>query len=138
MRERAFGNSPRAVSDARHFVVAVLADVPQVVVDEVAVMVSELVTNCVRHTDTDFVVRVEHDRRRVRVEVTDFGGGMPTPRVPPVSEPSGRGLRIVRELSDAFGVRPLDDRPGKTVWFFVNLEPDAAGRGHTERNVPQG
>jgi anti-sigma regulatory factor (Ser/Thr protein kinase) len=137
MSERVFGNTPRAISEARHYVIAELAGVRQDVVDEVAVMVSELVTNCVRHTDTEFVVRVQHDPRRVRVEVTDYGDGMPTQRVPPISDPGGRGLRIVRELSDAFGVRPLADPPGKTVWFFVNLVPDAAGRGRSERNVPQ-
>jgi anti-sigma regulatory factor (Ser/Thr protein kinase) len=137
MSERAFGNSPRAVSEARHFVVDDLAGLPQDIVDEVAVIVSELVTNCVLHTDTDFVVRVEHDSQRVRVEVTDYGDGTPTPRVPPISEPSGRGLRIVRELADDFGVRPLPDPPGKTVWFSVDLEPRTAGRGPAERNVPQ-
>ena len=141
MSERAFGNSPRAVSEARHFVVADLADVPRSVVDEIAVMVSELATNCVRHTDTEFLVRVEHDGRRVRVEVTDGGAGMPTVRVPPISEPTGRGLRIVRELADAFGVRSHPDPPGKTVWFVVNLDRDAlggAGRGSSGRNVPRG
>jgi anti-sigma regulatory factor (Ser/Thr protein kinase) len=131
MSERAFANTPRAVSEARHYVTAELSDVPRDVVDEVAVIVSELVTNCVLHTDTDFVVRVEHDRQRVRVEVTDYGDGTPTPRVPPVSEPTGRGLRIVRELADDFGVRPLAESPGKTVWFSVDLEP-----GPAERNVP--
>jgi anti-sigma regulatory factor (Ser/Thr protein kinase) len=137
MSERAFENTSRAVSDARHYVTAELADVSRDVVDEVAVIVSELVTNCVLHTDTDFVVRVEHDSQRVRVEVTDYGEGTPTPRVPPISEPSGRGLRIVRELADDFGVRPLPDPPGKTVWFSVDLEPRTAGRGPAERNVPQ-
>ena len=136
MSERAFGNSPRAVSEARHYVTAELADVRREVVDEVAVMVSELVTNCVLHTDTEFRVRVDHDRAHVRVEVTDYGDGTPEQRVPPVSEPSGRGLRIVRELADDFGVRPLPQPPGKTVWFSVDLEP-AAGRGPGERNVPQ-
>jgi anti-sigma regulatory factor (Ser/Thr protein kinase) len=138
MSERAFGNTPRSVSEARHYVTAELTDVPREIADEVAVMVSELVTNCVLHTDSEFSVRVEHDRRRVLVEVTDHGDGMPTPRVPLVSEPTGRGLRIVRELSDAFGVRPLPNPPGKTVWFSVDLEPDAAGRGLAERNVPRG
>ncbi len=136
MSEHAFGNTPRAVSEARHYVTAELADLPREIVDEVAVMVSELVTNCVLHTDTEFVVRVEHSRQRVRVEVTDYGDGMPTQRVPPVSEPTGRGLRIVRELSDGFGVRPLANPPGKTVWFSVDLEPDAAGQAPAERNVP--
>jgi anti-sigma regulatory factor (Ser/Thr protein kinase) len=136
VKERAFGNTPRSVSDARHYVTAELADLPPDVVDEVAVIVSELVTNCVLHTETEFRVRVEHDRQRVRVEVTDYGDGMPTQRVPPVSEPSGRGLRIVSELADAFGVEPLPYPPGKTVWFSVDLEPGPAGRGPAERNVP--
>ncbi len=126
MSERAFGNSPRAVSEARHYVTAELADVRREVVDEVAVMVSELVTNCVLHTDTDFRVRVDHDREHVRVEVTDYGDGTPEQRVPPISEPTGRGLRIVRELADDFGVRPLARPPGKTVWFSVDL--DASNR----------
>jgi len=136
MKERAFGNAPPAVSDARRFVVAELADLPRSVVDEIAVMVSELATNCVRHTDAEFRVRVEHDSRRVRIEVTDRGSGMPTVRVPPATEPTGRGLRIVRELSDSFGVRPLPDPPGKTVWFVVNLD-HTSNHSSAERNVPQ-
>jgi anti-sigma regulatory factor (Ser/Thr protein kinase) len=99
-------------------------------------MVSELATNCVRHTDTEFRVRVEHDSRCVRVEVTDRGHGMPTVRVPPSNEPTGRGLRIVRELSDSFGVEPLVEPPGKTVWFVVNLEP-ASDHSAGQRNVTQ-
>jgi anti-sigma regulatory factor (Ser/Thr protein kinase) len=136
MKERAFANMPRAVSDARHFVVDELVEVPHSVVDEVAVMVSELATNCVRHTDAEFRVRVEHDGRRIRVEVTDRGPGMPTVRIPPSSEPTGRGLRIVRELADSFGVRPLVEPPGKTVWFVVNLEP-ASDQSTAERNIQQ-
>jgi anti-sigma regulatory factor (Ser/Thr protein kinase) len=136
MNERAFGNVPTAVTAARRFVVAELADVPRSVVDEIAVMVSELATNCVRHTDGEFRVRVEHDARRVRIEVTDRGAGMPTLRVPPASEPSGRGLRIVRELADSYGVQPLPDPPGKTVWFVVSLD-HASNQRSAERNVPQ-
>src|SRR5207247_9100124 len=104
MTSRVFGNAPEAVSAARNYVVDQLAEVPRAIVDEVAVMVSELATNCVRHTDTEFKVEVEHDGNRIRVEVTDRGPGAPTLRVPDASEPSGRGLRIVRELADSFGV----------------------------------
>ena len=61
---------------------------------------------------------------------------MPTVRVPTISEPSGRGLRIVRELADSYGVRPLADAPGKTVWFVVNLDRASEPSG-AERNAPQ-
>ena len=137
---RRFGNAPAAVSAARHFVVEVLSDVPRGVVDEVAVMVSELATNCVRHTDSEFTVAVEHDRRRIRVDVTDEGGGTPTVRVPDADEPTGRGLRIVRELADSFGVEPSAGEPGKTVWFVVDLDGDgerAARAGAEARNNPR-
>ena len=137
---RVFGNAPASVSAARHFVIDLLSDVPRGVVDEVAVMVSELATNCVRHTDTEFTVNIEHDRRRIRVEVTDQGDGAPTLRVPDANEPTGRGLRIVRELADAFGVVQTAGGPGKTVWFVVDLGGDGArgARSRSEaRNIPR-
>jgi len=141
MTSRVFGNAPEAVSAARHYVVDQLADVPRAIVDEVAVMVSELATNCVRHTDTEFKVEVEHDGNRIRVEVTDRGPGAPTLRVPDASEPSGRGLRIVRELADSFGVDPTTGTPGKTVWFVVQLDAAADQRGSqaqpSARNIPR-
>jgi serine/threonine-protein kinase RsbW len=124
--ERVFANTPSAVGRARRFVVRQLAGVPGAVVDEVAIMVSELATNCVRHTVTDFTVSVELSAHEIVVEVTDRGGGMPTVRRPEPSEPSGRGLRIVQELADAFGVREMPSEPGKTVWFVVALHDDTA------------
>lgn len=141
MTSRVFGNAPEAVSAARHYVVEELAAVPRAIVDEVAVMVSELATNCVRHTDTEFTVSVEHDAKQVRVAVTDRGAGAPTLKVPDASEPTGRGLRIVRELADSFGVDPSSGAPGKTVWFVVQLDHAAGPRGsQTEtsaRNIPR-
>jgi len=60
--------------------------------------------------------------------VTDSGGGFPIVRAPDTTEPSGRGLRIVQELSDAFGIQELSDAPGKTVWFSVSLEERSGAR----------
>ena len=122
MTTRGFVNSPSSIGPARRFVGAQLAGVPAGVAGEIAVMVSELVTNCVRHTVTDFTVNVDVSGRRIRVEVTDRGGGFPVVRSPDSSEPSGRGLRIVQDLADSFGVNELRGSPGKTVWFEVSLE----------------
>jgi len=133
--ERVFANTPSAVGRARRFVVRQLDGVPGAVVDEVAIMVSELATNCVRHTVTDFTVGVEHTRHEIAVEVTDGGGGMPTVRRPEASEPSGRGLRIVQELADSFGVRELRTQPGKTVWFVVALDDDGAELPTVDRHA---
>ena len=127
--DRSFSNTPDAPSAARRFVAGLLADVPSDISDEIAIMVSELATNCVRHTVTDFTVSVEKTPSEVRIEVTDTGGGTPEPRSPEMSEPSGRGLRIVQELSDSFGVRALPIPPGKTVWFVVRLQEHHAEGG---------
>ena len=57
--QRSFTNAPDAPAHARRFVASALADVPRDIADEIAIMVSELATNCVRHTVTDFTVAVE-------------------------------------------------------------------------------
>ncbi len=51
------------------------------------------------------------------MEVSDAGRGRPTLRSPTVLEPSGRGLRIVQALSQAWGVVPGED--GTRVWFTL-------------------
>jgi anti-sigma regulatory factor (Ser/Thr protein kinase) len=127
--ERSFTNTPDAPAQARRFVAGLLGEVPRVIADEIAIMVSELATNCVRHTVTDFVVSVDRTPDEIRVDVTDTGGGAPEVRSPDLSEPSGRGLRIVQELSDSFGVRPLRGSSGKTVWFVVRIQDHLTGSG---------
>lgn len=68
-------------------------------------------------------VVVSHDQ--VRVEVRDSGGGVPTQR--PVSEESdtGRGLHLIAELADTWGVD--QHVVGKTVWFVLTSAPEGAG-----------
>jgi anti-sigma regulatory factor (Ser/Thr protein kinase) len=132
--ERVFTNSPTSIAPARRYVVGLLPEVPNLVADEIAVMVSELATNCVRHAGTDFTVGVEVDEHRIRVAVSDGGAGRPIVRSPGPREPSGRGLRIVRELADSFGIQDRQGAPGKTVWFVVELDRPAGrtdGVGHS-------
>jgi anti-sigma regulatory factor (Ser/Thr protein kinase) len=118
---RTFPNAPASVSEARRFAVNAMGDAAPRVVEAVAVAISELATNCVRHAGTAFSVDVEKTSDRLRVEVADHGSGTPTMRSPEPSELSGRGLLLVRELSDAWGVEPSRDRPGNRVWFTVHL-----------------
>lgn len=123
---RAFAAEPASVTAARRFVVAVLAPTSDDVRQTAELLVSELTTNAVRHVHTGFDLSVEHSRARVRVEVTDHGGGTPTMRCPGPTEPSGRGLRIVDMFAERWGV---EHHPagGKTVWFTLALAQSAAG-----------
>ena len=92
------------------------------VVHEAEVVISELVSNAVRHarplSDGNLRVHWKVKSGVVEVEVTD-GGGDSTPRPAPrtVWAPSGRGLRIVRSLAHEWGV--TEDRTGITVWASV-------------------
>jgi anti-sigma regulatory factor (Ser/Thr protein kinase) len=94
-------------------------DVTEVVVDEAEIVVSELVSNAIRHarplTDGNLRVHWKVKAGVVEVEVTD-GGSDSTPRPAPrtIWAPSGRGLRIVRSLAHEWGV--TEDRNGSTVW----------------------
>jgi anti-sigma regulatory factor (Ser/Thr protein kinase) len=118
---RTFPGRPASVRSARHFAVDALGSVSQAAVEAVAIAVSELATNCVLHARTDFTVEVARSGDRVRITVADAGSGTPAVRTPSSSEASGRGLLLVRELSDEWGIDTAGDRPGKSVWFALNV-----------------
>jgi len=101
-------------------------------------MVSELTTNPIVHAVTGFEVSVARTDSSLRVEVTDLGGGKPELRTPSAAEPRGRGLQIVKALSDRWGVIEMTGKRGKTVWFAVRLNPvqeDARALPHQEGSV---
>jgi anti-sigma regulatory factor (Ser/Thr protein kinase) len=114
-------NAPTAPAAARRYVRETLDGLPPDVVDAVTLMVSELATNCVRHANTDFTLSIEQTGRQVRVDIADTGMGRVTKRDPEPADVSGRGLSIVEQLSDTWGVRECVDGEGKSVWFMLNL-----------------
>ena len=87
----------------------------------VALVVSELATNAVLHARTPFEVRVEVQDGLVRIEVHDQTDRPPTRRYFSDEATSGRGLRLVEELCEAWGVEPDLDGGGKTVWAEVSV-----------------
>ena len=109
-----------AVGARRALVSALRAlGVDPVVVDESEIVISELVTNAVRHARPlpDGKIRVSWSVRAsvVEIDVTD-GGGPTTPHPAPRSvwSAGGRGLRIVGSLAHEWGVR--ENNGGSTVW----------------------
>lgn len=124
IRERVFPNTLPSVSEARHFTQEVLGDLPRERAEEIAVMVSELTTNSVSHAASDFTITIRRSVDEVYIGVSDMGPGEPALRSPRPTEPSGRGLQIVRELADRWGVIPAANASGKTVWFSVDLDRD--------------
>jgi anti-sigma regulatory factor (Ser/Thr protein kinase) len=109
------GPYPSSITRARELVRrAVAGRAPAPVVDEAALLTSELVTNVVRHVDAPFTLDIDWDGQRLRVEVGD-----PDPRPPlrATDADRGFGLRIVDAVSLRWGVIPVLD--GKVVWFEV-------------------
>lgn len=122
---RRFEHAPSSVPAARRFATEALRGAPRETVESVALMVSELASNCIRHTDSGFEMTITRTAGEIRVEARDGGDGQPQLRSPNPSDASGRGLRIVEMLSGAWGVkRPRG--PGKVVWFSIAPTPAGA------------
>ncbi|WP_217140433.1 SpoIIE family protein phosphatase [Streptomyces sp. AC627_RSS907] len=93
--------------------------------DAAVLLLSEMLTNVLVHTDTDALlvaeVSGEPGERRIRVEVTDNGDDLPHRRRPGEMASSGRGLMLIELLADAWGVAPRGE--GKSIWFEVYESP---------------
>jgi anti-sigma regulatory factor (Ser/Thr protein kinase) len=115
---RSFPEQPESVTAARRFATGALANVSSEVTATVELLVSELATNCIRHTDSAFDLTIIQSGQEIRVEATDYDAGRPTMRSPKPTDTNGRGLRIVDALAAAWGVEHRSSQ-GKTVWFTV-------------------
>lgn len=108
--------------EARQLVRSVLTDaqVSQEATEVALLLVSELVTNVVLHADGRPVLEVAVEADRLRISVSDEGGGAPRVRTDnPALADSGRGLLLVDTLSSRWGTDPRDPR-GKCVWFELD------------------
>ena len=115
---RTFPHEPQSVPAARRFATSVLRDAAPDILEAIELMVSELATNCIRHTDSGFDLTIIRAGQDIRVEARDQAGGTPTMGSPAPTDPSGRGLKIIDLLSARWGVRS-DSPNGKTVWFMI-------------------
>jgi anti-sigma regulatory factor (Ser/Thr protein kinase) len=90
-----------------------------VLLSDVRLLVSEVVTNSVRHAgagpDDSITMEVAIRPEVVRIEVSDFGEGFepPTPNPDP-DDDSGWGLFLVEQIADRWGV---SSEGGTSVWF---------------------
>jgi anti-sigma regulatory factor (Ser/Thr protein kinase) len=116
---------PEAASQAREVVSTELrSSVPPKVVEDATLLVSELVTNAVRHAMksgiSEVEVRIRNDPGRIRVVVSDPGDGfVMKPRLPTASESAGWGLYLVDRIADRWGVLTKDRNE---VWFEIDVE----------------
>jgi serine/threonine-protein kinase RsbW len=126
--ERTLPVTPEAASEARHALDGLAGELSANRVRDVQLLVSELVTNAVRHANLDegdvIGLVVELADHALRVEVHDPGGGfVPSAPSPDPVRPSGWGLYLVAELADRWGV---DSDDATLVWFELDRRAAAA------------
>ena len=117
-----FDRGPTAAAAARNALLALEQRLDGQVLDDIRLLVSELVTNAVRHADSqtggEVGLDVTIDRDRVRVEVADPGAGFePQPRDDEMNRPGGWGLYLVDRIADRWGV--IRNRMNR-VWFEID------------------
>ena len=82
-----------------------------------ALLVSELVTNVIRHARGGagvMALELETMNTWLRIEIADSDPRWPQPRIPAGFDDSGFGFILVDALATKWGVREM--APGKAVW----------------------
>lgn len=120
-QQRRFPRRRTSVGASRDFVTGILIEWQLgSLIDDIRLCVSELATNALLHgapPGREFSVGLHRTEELVRLEVRDSGPGRPTVQCPDDDACSGRGLRLVSELADDFGVD--EHVVGKTVWLVL-------------------
>ena len=116
------GSGPDAAAEARRAIAELRADLDPPLMETLRLLVTELVTNSVRHTDCDsLTLRVAVGKAAVLTEVADEGPKFDADAAVGAEQPEGRnqnsgwGLFLVQRLARDWGVK--EDRHSKRVWF---------------------
>lgn len=121
-----------SVPPARHFVERTLAEWDLAAAAWTgALLVSELAANAALHAATDFTVVVQRTGDAVRLEVHDGSAAVPQQRRHSSEATTGRGLLLVAELAEAWGVQATPT--GKVVW--VQFRAARSGSDEAEDDV---
>jgi hypothetical protein len=99
---------------------SVLADWGLSALDEtVSLLVTELVSNGVRHAGTPLALALTFDGGCLRIGVSDGDPHPPIVRSPQKMTVGGWGLTLVDTLSTHWGAE-MAGADGKTVWFEID------------------
>ena len=119
---------PHAASRARSLVrEELLGRIPEDVLHDITLLVTELVANGVRHggavAGTELHLVLEVRPQALHVEVVNPDGRLVEvgPRTPDLAGGGGLGLHIVERLASRWGVR---NGARTTVWFELDCLPD--------------
>lgn len=95
--------------------------------DVTELLATELVANVVTHVGRPMTLRVYRSPSTMRVEIDDPSSQVPVVRHPGQADEHGRGVLLVDQLANAWGVELRGDSTGgKTVWFEIDVSTATA------------
>jgi anti-sigma regulatory factor (Ser/Thr protein kinase) len=121
-RQFELGGGLEAAGRARRALDSLTGQIDPTVHEDVRLLITELVTNSVRHAGVDssdtLRLTVSVSREMLRAEVYDGGAAFEPVAVPP-NEAAGQGwgLVLVDRIADRWGV---EGDKGKVVWFEID------------------
>jgi anti-sigma regulatory factor (Ser/Thr protein kinase) len=132
---REFASTPGAVERARHALDGFIGELGPDLHYQSVLLIGELVTNSVQHArarNAVIALVVCVTPSTIRVEVSDDGEGFEPPPIPHGDDESGRGLHILQELADRWGMPTAECG---AVWFEIDRVAPHSRNG-AERFVP--
>jgi PAS domain S-box-containing protein len=109
---------PQHVEGGRRFVRDILNGWDQAELAPTAcLLVSELLTNAMRHTCEPIGLRLHHAGNEIIAEISDDHPQLPRRTLPEPADEDGRGLTLVDALADRWGSLPANG--SKIVWFAL-------------------
>ena len=120
---RTFPHEPESVPAARRFATGVLRGVSADTLEAVELMVSELATNCIRHTDSGFELTITRTRGDIRDRGDRRRRRHARDALAQAHRPERSRAEDHRHALGGVGRGAAAPPSGKTVWFTV---PDTA------------
>jgi anti-sigma regulatory factor (Ser/Thr protein kinase) len=124
-RMEVFARRAESVAGARAWLSTFLREqhAPAELSGDAVLVMSELVTNALRHGLGDIVARTSFTGGVLQLSVTDSGRELPHVQAVDVGRVGGVGLHIVEKLTTLWGISAFPG--GKTVWAMMPPAPSA-------------
>lgn len=122
---------PESIPRSREVLDGLRGELDESVLDDLRLIVSELVTNSIRHagmrTGDPIDLEVSVDESTIRLELRDRGRGFEPPVTPTnLFQESGWGLFLISQLTDRWGVSTEGGLT--TVWIEIHRKPSKPSR----------